>query len=119
MDFIKIKTKDVRAVVNATFPKYRKRTVVIRPTTKVTFFDLNWSGGTKADYRACTVAGDPLERKHDMGMAAPWNNPFEGKEIDLPKDVIIVEGGYFCGKDRQLYLHVHPDNMPKFITEGK
>lgn len=117
MNRIELKAKDVKPLINATFPKYRKRKVIIRVTDKVKFYDLNWSGGTRSEYRACTVAGKPIDNRVDMSRPAPWNNPYEGLEIDLPKDAVIVEGGYFCGKPRTLYINVHPDNMPKLLAE--
>jgi len=114
---IKAKTKDVKQIVKATFPNYRKRAVLIQPTTKVTFHGLNWSGGSRSEYRACTVDGKPLPNKVDMGKPAPWNNQYKGAEIDLPPGAVIVKGGCFCGKPATLVLYVHPDNMPKLLTD--
>jgi len=115
MDRLELKSKDVKPIINATFPKYRKRKVIITVTNKVTFYDVNWHGGTKSEYRACTVAGEPIKSKVNMGVPAPWNNPYEGLEIDLPKNAVIVESGYICGKARTLCIYVHPDNMPKLL----
>ncbi len=117
MDRIEIASKDLTPIIKATFPEYRKRKVIIKVTDKVKFYDLNWSGGTRAEYRACTVSGKPILNKVNMNAPAPWDNQYEGKEIDLPKDAVIVEGGYFCGKARTLYINVHPDNIPKLIPE--
>lgn len=117
MDYIKVASKDVKHIIAATFPKYRKRQVIIKATTSVTFSDLNWSGGTKSEYRACTIDGRPVEAKYDMSAPAPWNNPFEGKTAELPVGAVVVEGGYFCGKERMLYINVNPENMPKFLPE--
>ena len=113
---MKIKTKEVKDIVAATFPDYRKREVNIEARESVTFHDLNWSGGTKAEYRACHITGATNDRRLDMGRPAPWNNPYEGLTVQIPLDCIVVEGGYFCGQERMLRLYVHPANMPKFIT---
>ena len=118
MTSIEVKTKDVKDIVNATFPKYRKRMVRIYATTEVRFSDLNWSGGTRAEYRACTINGRPLSSAYDMSAPAPWANPFEGKTVGLPVGAVIVEGGHFCGKEATLRINVHPENMPKFIAQG-
>lgn len=117
MNYLTIKAKEVKHIINATFPNYRKRDVTVWPKTQVTFRDLNWSGGTRAEYRACTIDGKPLDNKVDMSKDAPWNNPYEGLTVDLPVGAVIVEGGFFCGKASKLSIFVHPDNMPKFITE--
>ena len=114
---LEFKTKDLKPLIKATFPKYRKRKVYVRASTKIMFYDLNWSGGTKSEYRACTIAGKPIQSNVNMGLPAPWNNPYEGLEIDIPLGAVIAEGGYFCGKERVITFHVHPDNMPKVLNE--
>ena len=112
----KLKAKDFKSIIKATFPKYRKRSVYIKASDTVTFYDLNWSGGTKADYRACKTDGTPLERQVDMGMMAPWENPYEGKTVNIPKGCVVVEGGFFCGKERILYITFNPLDAPRQIT---
>lgn len=112
---IKIKSKDVKAIIKATFPNYRKRDVYVKETDKVTLWDLNWSGGTRSEYRACTIEGKPLQNAVDMSLRAPWDNPYEGKEIKIPEGYVVVEGGHFCGKPRNLYINVNPGNV-KLIT---
>ena len=113
---IEVKSKDVQSIVSATFPNYRRQKVYIEPCTSVTLRGLNWSGGTKAEYRACTVDGRSLANKIDMGAPAPWNNQYEGLKIILPPDVLIVQGGHFGGKTATLRIYVHPDNMPKLLN---
>jgi hypothetical protein len=111
--------KNFRAIIDATFPDNKKRTVRVVAQEQVTFYGLNWSGGSKNEYRACTIDGRPIESKYDMSAPAPWNNPFEGKTVSIPVDAVIVFGGFFCGKRRQLTIYVHPQNMPKWIEAGK
>ena len=113
---MEVKSRDMKRLIKATFPDYRKRTLRIEPTTQVRFMDLNWSGGTRSEYRACTITGQSIENRVNMSGPAPWNNPFEGKIIDLPEGAVVVEGGYFCGKPRQLRVYVHPNDMPKMLT---
>ena len=113
---MKIKTREVKDIVMATFPEYRKREVRIEPRDNVTFYDLNWSGGTKNEYKACHISGATNTRKLDMGRPAPWNNPYEGLTIQIPIDCLIIRAGYFCGQESMLTIFVNPANMPKFIT---
>jgi len=113
---LRLKTKEVKHIVEATFPDYRKREVTVEARESVTFHDLNWDGGTKSEYRACHITGSTSDRRLDMGRPAPWANPYEGLTVNIPIDCIVVMGGYFCGQERMLRLHVHPANMPKFIT---
>ena len=115
MSYETMPAKQFKDIIKATFPDYRKRTVVIAPREKVTFHDVNWSGGTRSEYRACSIDGKRAEKTPHMGLNAPWNNPYSGLTIDLPVNTVIVEGGYFCGKKRQLYIYVHPANMPLLL----
>lgn len=116
MSFIRIKSKDVKSIIKATFPDYKKRTVCVEAREKVTLYDLNWSGGTRSEYKACSLDGQPIENKVFLGGPAPWENPFEGAEIPIPEGVAIVEGGFFCGKEKMLYININPANMPKLLN---
>ena len=115
-DSIKVSRKEVFAVVNATFPNYKGRKFRIQPAEAVGFYDLNWSGGTRNQYRACAIDGSPIDSKYNLNSPAPWNNPFEGKRIELPMDVVIVEHSMFCGKDVGLRIYVNPANMPRLLA---
>ena len=112
---IAVKSSEVKGIIAATFPSYRRREVRIQPRESVTLHNLNWSGGTRAEYKACTITGEPLRARNDMNAPAPWDNPFEGKTVPIPPGVVIVEGGYFCGKVGLLYIHCHPSDMPRYL----
>jgi hypothetical protein len=55
-----VKRQDVAAIVNATFGDYRGRKIRVGAAEKVSICDLNWSGGTRSQYRACTLTGQRL-----------------------------------------------------------
>ena len=116
LNYIEVKTSEVKHIINATFPDYRKKKVLVWPATSVTLHDLNWSGGTKSEYRACSVDGKSNGKHVDTGRPAPWNNPYEGLTIPLPIDCVVAKAGYFCGKPSTMYLYIHPENMPKYLT---
>ena len=118
MEYITVKTKDIKPIIQATFPNYKKRECILKVTEKVTFRSLNWSGGTRAEYRACTLEGTPIDSKVNINRPAPWQNPYEGKEISLPEHAVIVEAGYFCGKQIKAVIYVHPANMPKLLPNN-
>ncbi len=113
---IKIKTKEVRHIIDATFPDYRKHNVYIWPDDSVTLHDLNWSGGSRSDYQFCSLDGKRITTNFDMHSPAPWNNKYEGQVVNIPEGFCVVQGGYFCGKVSTLSIHVHPASMPKLIT---
>lgn len=116
MRYLKIPTKQVASIVRAAAKNYRKRTVSVVPTESVTLHDLNWSGGTRSEYATVEIAtlrriGD-LSRYH---MMAPWNNPAEGATLPIVPGVIVVRTGFFCGKESEATLYVHPADMPKTL----
>ena len=106
----KVATKHLKSIVNATFPDYRKRSVFLKVAEKTTISDVNWSGGTKSEYRACTIDGNPLETKVNMGLLPPWENPYEGLVINIPPGMVVVQGGHFCGKKATLFITVNPSD---------
>ncbi len=104
------------AIVRATFPTYKRKKITIRPSESVQFQDLNWSGGTRCEYRSCTVDGQQLGSMDRYHSFAPWDvRQVEGQSIDIPAGAIVVRGGYFCGKESVLELNVHPADMPKYL----
>ena len=103
-----IDSKKVKSLINATFPDYRKRKVFISVSDTVTLHDCNWSGGTKAEYRACTINVKPLQTAVNTGGPAPWNNPYEGLKLNIPSGMVVAQGGYFCGKKATLHFTINP-----------
>ncbi len=97
------------------FPGYRKRAVNVVAGTKVSFYDLNWSGGTRNEYTIVDLATGDTKSFGRWNQIAPWNNPYEGATVDLPVGFAIVETGFFCGKEKTARILVHPDNMPKLL----
>lgn len=120
MPYIEIKSwqkdKTIAPIVRATYPDYKKRRVYIQAASSVMLYSLNWSGGSRNEYRACTLDGQPVGTAERFNHVAPWENPAEGKQVPLPQGVVIVRGGYFCGKESTLTLYVHPDDMPRNIA---
>lgn len=107
----------VKEIAKATFPEWKGRKVRVQCHEQVTFRDVNWSGGTKSTYAACSLA-DPTANisLEYMGKPAPWNNPWEGRSAPIPEGVVVVEHSYFCGKDMGLILHVNPNNLQPWLT---
>jgi hypothetical protein len=97
------------------FPSYRKRDVCLRAVEKVSFHDLNWCGGTRAQYTAISLANGAARTMSNWNALAPWANPYEGASVALQPGCAIVETGHFCGKESPMRVYVHPADMPKLI----
>jgi hypothetical protein len=110
------KDPTVTRIVRATFPSYKRKKVLVRATETITFSDLNWSGGTRSEYRACTLGGVELGSMDRYHQYAPWDvRQVEGQSVPIPQGSVVVRGGYFCGKESLLTIHVHPADMPKYL----
>ena len=105
---------EVKAIVLAAFPSYRKHDAYLSPHIEVCLSGTYWDGGTRHEYVAVDLAS-----KHSQG--APRYNPpqFGGPAIsprvELPVGVAIVAGGVFCGKPATATVYIHPDNLAKLL----
>ena len=117
MNWTNVKRNDVTQIVNATYPEYRGRKIRIGAAEKVSLHDLNWSGGSRSTYRACTLEGEILGSSAKFNAMAPWDSrQVEGQSLPLVPGACVVEHSIFCGKDSGLRIYVHPADMPKLLT---
>jgi len=114
---IAVKRNDVAPIVNGSFPQYRGRKYRIVASETVTLTDLNWSGGTRSQYRAVMLDGKPLGNADRFNQVAPWANPAEGITIPIPVGTCVVEHTMFCGKDLGIKVWVNPADMPKLLPQ--
>ena len=98
------------------YPDYRRRDVRIKPCTSVTFSDLNWSGGTRAEYALIRLDDKAVAHTSAWNQLAPWANPMEGTTVAMRPGFIVVRTGYACGKVAMLTIYVHPDNVAPLLT---
>ena len=114
---IELSSKEFAAIIRATFPAYRRKTVYVRAAESVELQDLNWSGGTRSSYRACTLDGRALGNADKYHAMAPWDaRQVEGISLPIVPGACVVRGGTFCGKESKLTLYVHPSNMPGTLS---
>ena len=105
----------ITAIVRATFPDYRRKTIRVVARREVCLSGLNWSGGSRSEYRACTLSGIAIGDTSHYSRCAPWANPAEGQMVQIPSCMVVVSGGHFCGKVSMLTLYVPPQDMPKLF----
>ena len=116
MQIITVATKDVLAIVRAADPSYRKRQCRIVPSATVTLHDLNWSGGTRAEYTTIDLAtGLRIADTAKYSALAPWRNPAEGASLPIPEGIVVVQTGHFCGKVATAWIYVNPANLAKLL----
>lgn len=114
-----VKRDAVAPHIRATFPDYKGRKFWITPARSVTLHDLNWAGGTRNQYRTCTLDGRGIGGSERYALMAPWENPAEGVDLALPQGFIVVMHGVFMGKETGVTLYVHPDDLARLLPMHK
>ena len=113
------KTPEIARIIQASFPDNHKPAVsveVFQPRSLNSY----WDGGSKnayvfvrlADHKAVDVptSHPHFDRRNDgsrMGNV---------ELTQLPEGVVLVHGGYFCGKKRQLTIYTRPDGLAAKLT---
>ena len=112
---VKVARRDVAEIVAATFPGYRGRRISVEARESATMTDVNWSGGTRSSYAACTLDGRRVGDASRFAAMHPAENPAEGATVPIPVGAALVEHRMFCGKDLGLRIHVNPADMPRVL----
>ena len=115
-NIIKVKKAEVKPIIEVSFPEYKGRTFKVKLSEFVTFYNTNWDGGSRNQYVAVSMAkgkGQP------MPVSAPWANLVEGKRMEIPFGVVVVEHSHYCGKDVGITIHAHPSMASSMIASGK
>jgi len=116
---IHVDPADVRPIIEATFPAYRGAKVQVRAAETVLLTGLNWSGGSRNRYAACTLDGRASGNAGSGNAAPPWRNPVEGAPVAVPAGFVLVQHCMFCGKDLGLRIYVNPSDMPKMLPPAE
>ena len=115
--FQKLSLKDhpeVRRVIQAAAPQYRKREVYFNVEETVALTGTYWSEGSHYSYHA-------IELTTGRTVAAPQFDPpqFGGPRVTprvaIPEGIAIVRTGTFCGKPATASIYICPANAAKLL----
>lgn len=119
MEEVKLKRKDIPAIVAAAYPEYtgQKFRLAFKSTFRMSDY---WDGGSRTYVTAVKLEDGKLMMSTPDAVA---HNPFNKQAhitFDIPKNVALVEHIFFCGKDLGIRIVVHPDTilLPKLLPEG-
>ena len=112
MENMKLTRKQAQTILDVTFPEYNGRKIALECAEKITFWDTNWGGGTRKQYKAIKHKGQVAQ----LPVPAPWVNPFEGTTFDMQPGLAIVTHSIFCGKDCGITITMHPADMPQWLN---
>jgi len=115
---MKIAKKEVKNIINkiADLQNYRGRKFFLEVSDKITFSNTNWCEGSRTYYYAVNLS---TGKTGGFSPKAPWNNPVEGKIVEIPSEVAIITRLFFCGNDCGITVHVAPDTVAKNLLEQK
>jgi len=125
---------EVKAVILAAFPSYRK----LKATLSVFHGGINinsyWDGGSKDEYAVVELAS--LQRRSLPTHSHPYfdvtrhglaNTENQDVSIDhvgnltlkrLPEGFALVAAGTFCGKPATAHVYLNVENMAKLLPAG-
>lgn len=120
-DSVKVTRNDVAQIIRATFPSYKGRKITVKPKASIAIDSsgLNWSGGTRYQYRACTLEGQATGNLDRHNASAPWEKAPGSHSVEVLQGHVIVEHCMFCGKDLGLRIYVNPADMPKLLGRSQ
>lgn len=107
-----ISRKLVREFLPAT---YKGRRVTMEPTTTVTFWSLNWDGGTKSEYVFFRLLDGARVDLSVLGTIHPARNAAEGHVVQLAPGYLCVEHWRYAGQTEGVRIHVHPKDLPRYL----
>lgn len=112
MNTVKVSKKQIKPILDVTFPDYTGRKFTVKFVERVTFWNTNWDGGSKNDYMAVKMTTGQVGQ---LPTFAPWVNPVEGQSIELTEDLVVVEHTFYCGQDLGITIYAHPSRS-KVLT---
>jgi hypothetical protein len=124
--------KDLKAVIEAAFPSYRKRRAFVSVFNGGARINSYWDGGSRSEFALVELASlrraslptatHPYFDVQARGMANASDNMVEVDHVGnitlktLPEGFVLVEAGTFCGKAATAHVFVPAANMPKFLN---
>ena len=123
---------EVKRLVLAAFPSYRKLRASISVFTGSVNVNSYWDGGSRSEFAIVDLA--TMQRKSlptrthpyfDVAARGMTNAENEIVKVDhvgnvelkvLPEGFALVEAGTFCGKPATAHIYLNPANMTKYLT---
>ena len=97
---IKVDKRDVAQIIRATFPGYLGRKVFVRAKSSISIChsDLNWSGWTRYQYRACTLSGQSTGSLDKHNASAPWEKAPGSTTIPIEPGCCVIDMCCFAAR---------------------
>lgn len=113
----KLTRKQAAEVLALTFPEYRGRKLYLQVCQTVHIYNLHWDGGTRNRYvgvRLDGLTGGALNHG-----SAPWADPVEGQDIELPAGVVVACHTTACGQDCGITFYCNPATVQALPAQNR
>ena len=109
------KYPEIKAVIIAAFPHYRKKQAEVQSREQFSMYGTYWDGGSRNEYAAVNLVS---MRSNGAPHYPPTQFGGPGTQtMDIPVNVAIVEAGTFCGKQATARVLVRAENFTKLLPE--
>lgn len=115
---IKVKlSPEIRDVIRAADPDYRKHDVYVHVVETVTLSGTYWDEGSRDTYTAVNLS---TRRAVPAPQWAPsqFGGPQAAPTVTLPAGVAIVRTGVFCGKPATATVYVRAADVTPFLPSA-
>ena len=125
MSAVEFKSSDpfINPILKATFPRYGKPTVTVRPFTGPVNVNSYWDGGSRSEFHFYSLIDG-------CRTVMPSSHPFFDRKqdgercgnleiIELPRGILLVQGGTFCGKTAHITIYANPEDINPHIAAPK
>lgn len=95
----------IKRLAKAAFPDYSGRKFFHAECDRVQIYDLNWSGGTRRQYRIVRLADLAIAPMDSLNNLAPWSNYAEGQSVAMNHRFAVVVRSVFMGRECGMTVH--------------
>lgn len=102
------KRPEIKKLVNAAFPSYRRKTVMIIPDTSVTFYQLAWDEGAKNEFGLVSITDGGTRGIVEYG---------EGKTMVIDPGFAALQLSYSGSKPALCFIYANPADVNKLLPD--
>lgn len=108
--------KQVGGLVKRLFPNYKGRKYTLITLTEKTLDGTYWDSGSRSYYVGLNLVTGQIGHLTLNCAPREFGGNAEGTRVPLTRELAIVEHRFF-GQYQRIVFYVHPDALPKFLTE--
>lgn len=105
---------EIKALILAADPTYRKRTANLYAETEVSLYGTYWSGGSRNSYAGVCLSTRKVGAAVQYDPAG-FGGPAETPRVSMVQGAAVVRTGFFCGAVSTATVYLHPTNLAQLL----